>query len=317
LPLLVNHYGPTESTVVATSVEIRAGGTGPPPIGRPIQNTKAYVLGRQGEPLPVGAIGELYIGGSGLARGYWRRPGLTADHFLPSPFAPGERLYRTGDLVRWRQDGNLEFVGRLDAQVKIRGQRVEPGEIEAVLAQHPAVAGAAVVAQPSTAGDSRLVAYVATPDTPPGVEDLRRFVQARLPRHMVPAAFAMLDALPCTANGKVDRSALASVPLSAPGDAEGGTPPRTPTEAILARMWAELLGAGSIGIHQTFFDLGGHSLLATQALARVTETFRVDLPLRAFLEAPTIADLAAAVDSAVPSVTAQPSIAADLVEVEL
>jgi amino acid adenylation domain-containing protein len=317
LPRLVNHYGPTESTVVATSVEIRPGGTGPPPIGRPIQSTKAYVLGRQGELLSLGTLGELYIGGSGLARGYWRRPGLTAERFLPSPFAPGERLYRTGDLVRWRQDGNLEFVGRLDAQVKIRGQRVEPGEIEAVLAQHPAVAGAAVVAQPSTAGEPRLVAYVAAPDTRPGVEDLRRFVQARLPRHMVPAAFAMLDALPCTANGKVDRSALAGVPLSVSDDAEGGTPPRTPTEAMLAMIWVELLGAESVGIHQTFFDLGGHSLLATQALARVTEAFRVELPLRAFLEAPTIADLAAAVDSAAASGTGRPSIVDDLVEVEL
>lgn len=320
LPALVNHYGPTEGTVVATSAEITPAQAGPPPIGGPIGNTSSYVLGRDGEQLPVGSAGELYIGGAGLARGYWRRPGLTAERFVPSPFGPGERLYRTGDLVRWRPDGHLEFIGRLDDQLKIRGQRVEPGEIEAVLAQHPAVTQAAVVARANPSGDLSLVAHLAAGDAQPSAEDLRRFARERLPRHMVPSGFAVLDALPYTPAGKVDRSVLARMPVPAVASAPL-EPPRTDTEATLARLWSEILGLGQVGIHQSFFDLGGHSLLATQTLSRINETFRTDLPLRVIFDSPTIAGLAPAVESAASaaagSQAAVPSISGELEDVEL
>jgi acyl-coenzyme A synthetase/AMP-(fatty) acid ligase len=320
LPKLVNHYGPAEGTVVATSAEIPPGRAEPPPIGTPVRNTEVYVLGRHGEQLPVGAAGELYIGGSGVARGYWRRPGLTAERFVPSPFGSGERLYRTGDLVRWTQDGQLEFIGRLDDQLEIRGQRVEPGEVEAVLAQHPAVTQAAVVAQASPAGEPSLVAHLVTGNGQPPAEDLRHFAQERLPRHMVPSGFAILDALPCTATGKVDRSALARMSVAASASAPQA-PPRTETEATLARLWGEILGLGQVDIHQAFFDLGGHSLLATQALSRINETFRTDLPLRVIFDAPTIAGLAVVVESAASgaagSRTAVPSISGELEDVEL
>jgi amino acid adenylation domain-containing protein len=317
-PTLVNHYGPAENTVVATCAEIAPGRSGTPPIGGPIHNTSAHVLDRNGEQLPIGAVGELYVGGAGVARGYWRRPDLTAERFVPSPFAPGERLYRTGDLVRWNEDGELEFIGRIDAQVQIRGQRVEPGEIEAVLAQHPAAAQVAVVVHEGPAGEPRLVAHIAVSGERPAVEELRSIARERLPRHMVPAGFALLDALPYTVSGKVDRTALARmpVPAAAPTRYE---PPATRTETALAQIWEEVLGSERVGVQDNFFDLGGHSLLATQVSGRINETFDIDLPLRAFFEAQTIAAMAAVVESAASagSGTGAPSIAEELEDVEL
>ena len=321
-PRLFNHYGPTEGTVVATSAEIKPDRPGPPSIGGPIQNMKAHILGRNGEELPAGAIGELYLGGAGLARGYWRRPDLTSERFVPSPFVPGERLYRTGDLVRWREDGELAFVGRLDTQLKVRGQRVEPGEIEAVLAQHPAVAQAAVVPQDHPGREPDLVAHVAvTGGEPPAVDELRCFMQERLPQHMVPARFAVLGTLPRTAAGKIDRKMLSGMAVTAP-QTDRYEPPRTPTEAAVAQVWEEVLGVSPVGIHQAFFDLGGHSLLATQALGRVNEMFAADLPLRVFFEAQTVAGVAQVIESAGvsgagPLADPQPSIADEMEDVEL
>lgn len=321
-PRLFNHYGPTEGTVVATSAEIGPDRIGPPSIGGPIQNMTAHVLGRNGEELPAGAEGELYLSGAGLARGYWHRPDLTAERFVPSPFVPGERLYRTGDLVRWRADGELAFVGRLDAQLKVRGQRVEPGEIEAVLAQHPAVAQAAVVPQDHPGRGPDLVAHVAaTGGEPPAVDELRRFMQERLPQHMVPTRVAVRGTLPRTAAGKIDRKMLSSMAITAP-QADRYEPPRTRTEAVVAQVWEEVLGVSPVGIHQAFFDLGGHSLLATQALGRVNEMFTADLPLRVFFEAQTVAGVAQVIESAGvsgagPLADPQPSIADEMEDVEL
>lgn len=296
---LVNEYGPTE-TVVGCCVY-----TVPPespvsaavPIGRPIANTQIYLLDRHLRPVPVGAPGQIYIGGDGLARGYLNRPGLTAERFIPHPFSnkPGARLYQTGDIGRYRPDGTLEFLGRADHQVKIRGFRVELGEIEAVLAQHPAVRDAAVLAREEPAGHKRLVAYV-TLNQNTAAQDLRDFLKARLPAYMLPAAFVVLPAMPLTAGGKVNRHALP--PPDSTGPETGNhAPPRTPTEEALARLWAGVLGVNRIGRHDNFFHLGGHSLLATQLVARINHTFRLDLPLRDLFDAPTVAALAGRIDT--------------------
>src|SRR6185436_3762606 len=241
--------------------------------------------------------------GDGLARGYLNRLDLTAERFVPDPFAaePGDRLYRTGDRVRWRADGEIEFLGRLDQQVKIRGFRVEPGEVEAVLARHPDLVGCAVIAGAAPHdGEIRLVAYV-VPNPESRIQNpksaLRAFLQARLPEPMVPSAFVVLPELPLGPNGKVDRRAL-----TAPDeDAGAGVSPaaaRTPTEEILAGLWADLLGRESMGVHDSFFDLGGHSLLAARLIARLREPFGVELPLAALFESPTLGAFAATVDRA-------------------
>ncbi|HYO14111.1 MAG TPA: amino acid adenylation domain-containing protein, partial [Thermoanaerobaculia bacterium] len=297
--ILANGYGPTEGTTFTTWYPVPRGGAaaGPLSIGRPIANTRVHVLDRRLQPVPVGVPGELLVGGDGLARGYLGRPDLTAERFVPDPLAsePGGRIYRTGDLARWRPDGTLDFLGRLDDQVKIRGFRVEPGEVEAALAGHPAVREAAVAVRPDPAGGRRLVAYVALEEggTVRAVrEDLRR----GLPEPMVPAVFVELPALPLNANGKVDRKALPEPERTAEENAYEA--PRTPTEERLAAIWAELLGAGRVGIHDDFFDLGGHSLLATRVASRVREDFGVELPLRALFEAPTVASLAARIEEA-------------------
>jgi amino acid adenylation domain-containing protein len=299
---LTNHYGPTESTVVTTWAPVTAGTAvdAAPAIGRPIDNTQVYVLDGQLQPVPPGVPGELYIGGEGLARGYLNRPELTAERFIPHPFSqePGARLYQTGDLARYRPDGLLEFLGRLDHQVKILGYRVELGEIEAVLTQHPAVREAVVIARADAPGERRLVAYVVATQQPgPSVSDLRGSLQANLPDCMVPATFVRLEALPLTPNGKVDRRAL-----PAPGPArptlEGAcVAPRTPVEEGLAEIWGQVLAVEQVGIHDNFFELGGHSLLATQVLSRLQAAFQVELPLRRLLEAPTVADLATYVET--------------------
>lgn len=292
---LWNMYGPTETTIWSTTLRVVEGifrGS----IGRPIANTIVYVLDSQLQPVPIGVPGELYIGGVGLARGYLNRPELTDEKFVADPLgsAPHARMYRTGDRVRWRADGNLEFLGRLDDQVKLRGFRIELGEIEAALDTHPDVTQAVVSLRELNAVDKQLVAYcVPVANTELNVPGLRVYLRRRLPEYMVPAAFVALDALPRTANGKINRRAL-----PAPEDSRAGldteyVAPRTAIEQQLASIWCEVLGIEEVGIHDNFFALGGHSLLAMRVNARITPVFEVTLALRKLFEAPTIAELAA------------------------
>lgn len=282
-------YGPTETTTYST-MTLRLAGA-PATIGRPLTNERVYILDRQLQPAPIGVPGELFIGGAGLARGYLNRPELTAEKFIPDPFKPDSRLYRTGDLARWRADGQIEYLGRMDHQVKIRGFRVELGEIEAALRTHPAVIEAVVLAREDQPGDKRLVAYlVASAGKRPAAKELRKFVKAQLPQHMVPAAIVFLETLPLTPNGKLDRKAL-------PAPEEEATTmesvaPRTALEDQVAGIWREVLGRKQIGVKDNFFELGGHSLLATQVLSRLRELFQVQPPLIEFYAAPTIESLA-------------------------
>jgi amino acid adenylation domain-containing protein len=289
---LVHLYGPAESTTLATWHLVREvpPGAVTVPIGLPVASSSVYVLDRRQPPVPPGVVGELCVGGDGLARGYLNRPELTAERFIPHPWASGERLYRTGDLVRRRADGAIEFVGRGDDQVKIRGFRIEPKEIEAVLAGHPEVRDCAVLARREVPGAVRLAAYVV--GSPSG-ESLRAWLAERLPGYMVPTAFVHLDAMPLTANGKLDRRALPAPART--GSADGDVSPADPVEELLAGLWAEVLGLDRAGVHDDFFALGGHSLLATQVVSRIRGAFGVDLPLRTLFEAPTVAQLARAV----------------------
>ncbi len=287
----LNAYGPTECTIGPTfyvaDAAVRPSRN--VPIGRPIGNTRVYILDGNLEPVPVGIPGELYVAGVGLARGYVNRPDLTAERFLPDPFSAqgGGRMYRTGDLARYLADGNIEYLGRADDQVKVRGFRVELGEVASALREHPGVEDAVVVVR-----ENRLVAYV----TAGSAEGLREFVRQRLPEYMVPAAVVALTAFPLTPNGKVDRKALPA-PEFTERQVEYAAP-RGAEEEILAGIWSELLKLERVGRHDDFFDLGGHSLLATQAMSRVRSVFEVDLPLRALFEAPTVAGLAVAVGAA-------------------
>ncbi|MDB4951689.1 MAG: Malonyl CoA-acyl carrier protein transacylase [Gemmatimonadetes bacterium] len=295
---LDNQYGPSEAHVVSAyrMPESVDGWDLLPPIGRPIANTRLYVLDRWMRPAPVGIPGELYIGGVCLARGYHGRPGLTAEKFVPSPFTPGERLYRTGDRARWRMDGQLQFQGRIDFQVKVRGFRIELGEIEATLRQHPAVADAVAVVREDRPGDRRVVAYVVPRDgAAPSAEALRAHALLSLPEYMAPAAFVPLPALPLTPNGKVDRRALPA-PEGA-GDDAAFVAPRTDTERELAAIWADLLGSPRIGIADNFFGMGGHSLTATRVVTRIRQAFGVEVPLRVLFEAQTLGALAERIDA--------------------
>jgi amino acid adenylation domain-containing protein len=284
-----NFYGATECTVDSTRSRIngRRGQT----VGRPNANTRIYVLDADLQPVPVGAPGEIYIAGAGLARGYRNRPDLTADRFVPSPFGgAGERMYRTGDLGRWLPDGNLQYRTRVDDQIKIRGFRIEPGEIEAVLARHPAVRQASVQVRTDRPGDKRLVAYVVpTADARLDPVEVRRHVAGHLPDHMVPAAVVPLAAFPMTPNGKFDRAALPAPDWAA---VVTDRAPRTPRESVLRDLFAEVLGLERIGVDDNFFDLGGHSLLATRLVARIRAATGADLPVRLLFEAPTVAALA-------------------------
>ncbi len=326
-----NAYGPTEATVCATIALCKPDRT-KPPIGRPLSNKRVYVLDARQQLVPVGVPGELYIAGMGLARGYLNRPDLTAQRFVPDPFshpadahaggppgmgtrmgtrmAPGARMYRTGDLARYRTDGQIEFLGRIDQQVKVRGYRIEPGEIEAVLAQHPAIREAAVVADADGSGTRRLVAYV-VPNKEPGAlwahkeqrtkeqieqieyaalhsSGLREFLQERLPSYMVPSAFVVLEALPKTPNGKIDRRALPVLDGERPALETTYVAPQTEMEGTIAGIWRELLHIEQVGIHDNFFELGGHSLLIVQLQTRLHQTFATQLSIVELFQYPTI-----------------------------
>jgi amino acid adenylation domain-containing protein len=308
---LVNLYGPTETSVVATYALVPAepGRAGLPPIGRPIRNTEAYILDDRLQPVAGDAPGELYIGGAGVARGYLNAPALTAELFRPDPWSgrPGARLYRTGDLARWLPDGQLEYLGRIDQQIKLRGFRIELGEIEAALQQHPDVQEAIVLLRTDQPDDPRLTAYVV-----PGVRGqgsgvseeehassfslqpsaVRAFLAQRLPEYMIPAAFVLLDALPLTPNGKIDRKALPAPEQSRTLPSEPFVAPRTALEEALSQFWIEVLGVERVGVFDSFFELGGHSLLATQIASRVQQVLRVEMPIQQLFEVPTIAGLA-------------------------
>ncbi|HYG64673.1 MAG TPA: amino acid adenylation domain-containing protein [Thermoanaerobaculia bacterium] len=292
-----NLYGPTETTIWSTVERVKPGaGTAAVAIGLPIANTQVHVLDRALRPVPAGLAGELCIGGVGLATGYLRRPDLTAERFIPDPCGSdaGARLYRTGDLARRLADGRLEYLGRLDHQIKVRGFRIELEEIEAVLARHPEIRQTVVLARQDTPGEPRIVAYLVG-DGVVNDAGLRTFLKDRLPDYMVPSAFVRLAALPLTPNGKIDRRALPPPPAERGGDS---ALPATPVAEVLAGLWTELLAVDPIGLHDDFFALGGHSLMAARLIARVRETFGVELSLRRVFEAPTLAALAAAVDAA-------------------
>jgi amino acid adenylation domain-containing protein len=293
-----NLYGPTEDTTYSTYSLVPRGGA-KVRVGRPVANTRAHVLDTGMRPVPIGVIGELYLAGDGLARGYAARPGLTAERFLPDPFgAPGSRMYRVMDRVRWTVDGELEYFGRTDFQVKVRGFRIELGEIETALRSHPAVADAVAVVREDAPGERRLAAYaVAAEDADvPSSTELRAWLAERLPEHVVPSAVVPLRELPRTPNGKIDRRALPAPDFAA--EAEAYVAPRTPAEEIVAGIFAEVLGVEQVGAGDDFFARGGHSLLATRVVSRVREAFRAELPLRALFDAPTVRALAARIDAA-------------------
>ncbi|MFD7451666.1 amino acid adenylation domain-containing protein [Kitasatospora sp. NPDC059827] len=299
---LANMYGITEVTVHATLRDVRPAdilATDPgSPVGRPLGNTRAYVLDPAGRPVPIGVPGELYIGGEGLARGYLGRPALTAERFVPDPFTPGARLYRTGDLARRRADGDLEYLGRGDDQVKIRGHRIEPGEIDARLQQHPAVTASTTVVREDDPGDRQLVSYLTTEaGTAPTTTELREHLRALLPAHMLPAAFVTLDRLPLTPNGKTDRRALPAPGRARPELAADYTAPRTAVEESVAAVWAEVLGLAAVGVHDDFFDLGGDSVKSLRIAGRLR---RLDLAVGPgdILRNPTVARTAAAARAA-------------------
>jgi amino acid adenylation domain-containing protein len=265
------------------------------PYGRPMANQRAYILDSQSQLVPVGVPGELHLGGVGLAWGYFNRPDLTAEKFVPNPFRPeaGDRLYKTGDLARWMADGNIELLGRMDFQVKIRGHRIELGEIIARLRNYRGVEGAVAVIREDEPGKKRLVAYVVLAgDSAPRVPDLRNFLTKTLPEYMVPSAFIILDALPLSPNGKVDRRALPAPEPTRPELEEAYVAPQSPVEQVVAKIWAEVLGVGQVGVHDNFFALGGHSLQATQVISRLQDAFELELPLRHLFESPTVAGLA-------------------------
>jgi amino acid adenylation domain-containing protein len=306
---VLNHYGPTETTVGVLTWRVEAGaeGEGTVPIGRPIDNSDAHVLDVHGQPAPLSVAGELYLGGAGLARGYHGRPDLTAERFVPHPTRPGARLYRTGDRVRCRPDGTIEFLGRCDHQVKIRGHRVEPGEVEVALLAHPAVAQAAVVARRDEGGESRLVAYVVAAGAGADAGALRAFLGGQLPEYMVPAAFVSLPALPRGTGGKVDRAAL-----PAPAAQAGAfTAPRNETERTIAAIWAAVLRLPRVGVHDDFFELGGDSIVSIQVAARAARAGLTLTPLDVFRH-PTVALSAAVARPATEAAPALPAVGAAL-----
>ncbi|TRU25538.1 MAG: amino acid adenylation domain-containing protein [Microcystis aeruginosa Ma_QC_B_20070730_S2] len=306
LPRLLNGYGPTEATIAATLSEFTSPTITNVPIGRPLSNTQVYILDAFLQPVPVGVAGELHIGGVGLARGYFNRPELTQEKFIPNSFEKDEvipptplnkggnepsKLYKTGDLCRYLPDGNIEYLGRIDNQVKIRGFRIELGEIETVLSQHSAVKTAVVIAREDETNQKRLVTYIVAKkeQNSLNITQLRQFLKAKLPEYMIPSAFVILESLPLTPNGKIDRRALPAPEFQSQ---EQYIAPRNPIEEILSSIWVKVLKVAKVGIYDNFFELGGHSLLATQLISRIREAFQVEMPLRELFVAPTIAELA-------------------------
>ena len=296
---LHNLYGPTEAAVDVSYWECEAKAGRAVPIGRPISNTQLYVLDPWMQPAAVGVVGELYIGGVAVGRGYWRSADLTAERFVPDPFSrdAGARLYDTGDLARYLADGNIEYVGRSDSQVKIRGNRIELGEIEAALSQVAGVSEGVVIVREDTAGDARLVGYVVWEA---GVEtnsaEVREQLRRRLPDYMVPAALVTLERMPLSPNGKIDRKALPAPDIgSQVRESTVYLEPQTEIEKTIVQCWRELLKVEKIGLNDDFFDLGGHSLLAAQFLSRLRDRTGVEVSLKTFFEASTVASLAKAV----------------------
>src|SRR6185369_8011975 len=284
---LYNLYGPSETTIDATYSHCEIGLD--VSIGNPIANTEVYLLDESMQPVPIGVPAELYIGGLNLARGYLRRPGITASHFIPHPFStqPGARLYKTGDLVRYRPDGQLQYLGRLDSQVKLRGFRIELDEIASVLRQHPQISNALVLAESSSTGDQRLVSYVVG-EPAPTQRELRTYLQERLPEYMIPSRMVLVQEIPLLPNGKVDRRALEEAHGEQwEHEERRHVGPRNPVEETLVWIWEQVLSVKDVGIEDNFFELGGHSLLATQLISRIRDEFRIDLPLRSVFASPT------------------------------
>ncbi|HEU4434875.1 MAG TPA: non-ribosomal peptide synthetase, partial [Pyrinomonadaceae bacterium] len=298
---LVNNYGPTECTVVTSSGLISPAvcSDAVPTIGRPITNAQVYILDEELQQVPAGTVGELYIGGAGVARGYRHRPDLTLEKFIHDPFsdAPGARLYKTGDIGRYLSNGEIVYVGRMDDQIKMRGYRIEPNEIVAVLDRHPSVAASVVVARQDGNNEKRLVAYVVlNSESEPSAGELRTFLANELPAYMVPAVFVRLDALPLTEHGKIDRHALPAPDTGNTLRDQPFTAPRTPIEQRLAAILCTLLHLDHVSIHDNFFFLGGHSLLGTQLIAQIRGAFGVEVALRTLFDTPTIADLSSEIE---------------------
>jgi amino acid adenylation domain-containing protein len=299
---LINEYGPTETVVGCCVYEARPEGpsSGAVPIGQPIANTRLYVMDGWGNMAPQGAVGELYIGGAGLARGYCNQGGLTAERFVPDAYSAehGARLYRTGDKVKWRADGELEYIGRMDDQVKIRGFRIELGEIESVITQHPLVREVAVIQREDSAGEKRVVAYVVMREGEEGsVGEVVKYIRERVPEYMVPGAVVKMEQMPMTANGKLDRRALPEPDRAGLERQVTYEPPRTPTEEVLAEICSRAIGIDRVGIFDNFFQIGGHSLAAVRVIAQVCEAFHIDLPLSTLFQTPTIAALGERLDT--------------------
>ncbi|MUH00601.1 amino acid adenylation domain-containing protein, partial [Scytonema sp. UIC 10036] len=300
-----NLYGPTETTIWSSIYQLRnepqqlQTRSAIASIGRPIANTQIYILDTQLQPVPLGVAGELHIGGASLARGYLNRPELTQEKFIPNPFSadPDSRLYKTGDLARYLPDGNIEYLGRIDNQVKVRGFRIELSEIETVLDQYPHVQASCAIVREDTPGDKRLVAYIMPHQhSTATINELRQFLKAKLPDYMVPNAIVILESLPLTPNGKVDRRALPTPDQTRPDLEETFVSPRTLVEEILAGIWTEVLRVQQVGVHDNFFNIGGHSLTAIQVMSRLNEIFQIELALRQLFETPTIAELAEAIE---------------------
>jgi acyl-coenzyme A synthetase/AMP-(fatty) acid ligase len=293
--IILNLYGSSEVAADATCCRVCASTTAVVPIGRPIANTRIYLLDGFGQPVPVGVPGEIYVGGAGLARGYLNRQELTAERFVPDPFGHNseERLYRTGDLARYLPDGNIEYLGRTDHQVKIRGFRIELGEIESVLAAHPAILENVVIAREDAPGEKRLAGYIVVrPGLPaPTNAELRRNLAVQLPEYMIPSAFVVLERMPLTLNGKINRQALPPPDLERPQLDHAYVAPRTPAELAMAEIWRAVLQIDLVGVNDNFFQLGGHSLLAARVIARLRSVQRIEVPLHWIFDFPTIASL--------------------------
>ena len=312
---LWNLYGPTEATIWSTIYQLGASKIvttsegAPSSIGRPIANTQIYILDPHLQPVPIGVPGELYIGGDGLAKGYLNRPELTGEKFIPNPFfnsefgmRNSERLYKTGDLARYLPDGNIEFLGRIDNQVKVRGFRIELGEIESVLNSYPQIQQTVVITTEELPGNKRLVAYVVSENESLSNHQLREFLKQKLPEYMVPSALITLDTLPLTPNGKVDRKALPAPDEHFTREQEY-VAPRTPSEEIIANIFAEVLGVQNVGIYDNFFELGGHSLLAVRLMSKIEQQFQKNLPLATLFQSPTIEQLATLLRSSADSLS--------------